>query len=178
MRLKKRQKERLLEWIASGLSSDEINSLAAESESPFSVLRSQVAYYRKTRELDIRAISSVDEQNALRTGLAIRENRVAKLAQLAALMERDLFGGFLWTDQVKGVGAGTAATIVEYEEFNAAEVTQYRGVLDDIAREVGDRASRTEVSGPGGGAISVELFQRALDRAYEVKNDGDGGADD
>lgn len=43
---------------------------------------------------------------------------------------------------------------------------------------LGKATQRTEVAGPGGGAISVELFQRALDRAYEVKNDGDGGADD
>jgi hypothetical protein len=55
------------------------------------------------------------------------------LQQLAALMEKDLFGGFLW--------------VVDYEEFNTAEVQQYRGVLDDIAKEVGDRKQSVQHGG-------------------------------
>lgn len=156
MRLKKAQKEATLAWIAEGLQTDEINDRAASFEPPFSVLRQQVDYYRKTRKQDINAIKSVDELHALTTGLALKGNRVAKLQQLAALMERDLFGGFLWTEEVKGVGSGDIAQIVDYEEFNAAEVTQYRGVLDDIAKETGGRVQRQDVTS-GGKVIEVVI---------------------
>lgn len=149
MRLKKAQKEKVLEWVAAGLQTDEINARAAEFEPPFEVLRQQVDYYRKTREADIKAIRSVSEKAALTEGYALKEHRVFKLSILAALLEKDLFGGFIWTDQVKGVGSGDIAEIVEYEEFNAAEITQYRGILDDIAKETGGRVQKTDVTSGG-----------------------------
>ena len=138
-RLKKGQKEALLKWIAEGLKSDEINERAAVFVPPFSISRRMVTYYRKTRKRDIETLIRIGEEDALREGLALKGERVTKLKALAGLMEQDLLGGFLWLEQVKGVGSGEAATIVEYEEFNRAEVDTYRGVLDDIARELGDR---------------------------------------
>lgn len=147
----------VLEWIAVGLRTDEINDRAASFDPPFSVSRQQVDFYRKTRQRDINAILSVDENNALTTGLSLKEVRVTKLQQLASLMEQDLFGGFLWTEQVKGVGSGMMSTIVDYEEFNKAEVESYRGVLDDIAREVGHRAIRQEHTGADGDVIRVKV---------------------
>ena len=131
------------------MQSDEINDLAAEFIPPFSVTRPQVAYYRKTREADIKALVAAGEQQALTEGLAVKAERVKKLKQLAALIERDLFGGFLWLEQVKGVGSGDAATIVDYEEFNKAEVDAYRSVLKDIADELGDRVQRQDVTTKG-----------------------------
>lgn len=139
MRLLKNQKKKLLEWISEGLQSDEINQRAAIFESPFTVSKQLVDYYRSTREKNLAAMQQAAEHDALTTGLALKSNRVMKLQQLAGLMEEDLFGGFLWTDQVKMIGSGLFAKEVDYEEFNTAEVTQYRGVLDDIAKEVGDR---------------------------------------
>jgi hypothetical protein len=155
MRLKKGQKEAVLKWIAEGLLSDEINDRASEFIPPFSVSPSQVTYYRNTRAADIAALIKAGEQDALTEGLATRGERVKKLKSLAALLERDLFGGFLWLEQVKGVGSGDIAQIVEYEEFNKGEVDAYRGVLDDIAKEVGDRTQRLEHTGAGGGPIVV-----------------------
>jgi hypothetical protein len=144
MRLRKAQKEAVLTWIAEGLQSDEINARAAEFEPAFSVDRQQVDYYRKSRAIDLLAISRVDEKNALTTGYALKEIRVMKLSKLASLLEADLFGGFLWTEETKGVGSGEAAEVVEYDAFNAAEVSQYRGVLDDIAKETGGRVQKTD----------------------------------
>lgn len=146
MRLKKRQKEIILKMVAEGLQTDEINTQAAEFKPPFSVSRQQVDYYRDTRQQDIKAIRAVSEKSALVEGYALKEHRVYKLSLLAALMERDLLGGFLWTDQVKGVGSGDIAEIVDYEEFNSSEVAQYRGVLDDIAKETGGRVQRADVT--------------------------------
>jgi len=144
MRLKKGQKEALLQWVAEGIKSDEINERASNFKPPFSVSRAQVVWYRKTRKADIKAITKAGEKHAMEEGLAIKEIRLKKLKQLAALLEKDLFGGFLWVDDVKGVGSGTAATIVDFETFNKSEVDAYRGVLEDIAREMGDRKTIPE----------------------------------
>jgi hypothetical protein len=156
MRLKKAQKEKVLELVASGAKTDEINAAGAEFNPPFHVSRQQVDKYRKTRRMELSSILKVDEQNALRTGLAVKEQRVIRLQKLAELMEHDLLGGFLWTEEIKGVGSGDIAEIVEYDEFNAAEVAQYRGVLDDIAKEVGDRIQKQDVTS-GGEKIIVTI---------------------
>lgn len=157
MRLKKSQKEALLSWISEGLQTDEINERAAAEEPPFRVSRQQVDWYRDRRAVDIKAIQQAGEHDALTTGLAIKAERVRKLQQLAALMERDLFGGFLWTDQIKMIGSGDAQQEVEYEEFNTAEVQQYRGTLDDIAKEMGHRRQGLD--------IATQELEAFLDRA-------------
>ncbi len=164
MALRKAQKEALLQWIAEGLNTTEINERAKEFKKPFAVIRQQVDYYRKTRKIDINAILAVDEKNALVTGLAVKENRVAALQRLAALMGKDLFGGFLWTEETKGVGSGDAAIILDYDEFNGAEVIQFRGVLDDIAKEMGGRVQKAEITGQNGEPIKInnETSNRAI----------------
>ena len=56
MRLKKLQREILLEWIFEGLTTDEINKRAEAFEEPFRVSRQQVDHYRKTRVIDVEKI--------------------------------------------------------------------------------------------------------------------------
>ena len=107
--------------------------------------------------VDIKALQQAGEYDALTQGLSLKAVRVGKLQQLAALMERDLFGGFLWTDQIKMIGSGDAQQEVEYEEFNTAEVQQYRGALDDIAKEMGHR--RTGID------LATQELESFLDRA-------------
>lgn len=156
MRLKKSQKEALLSWVAEGLLTDEINERAKQFEPRFVVTPQQVDFYRQSRRVDLEAIKRAGELTALTEGLAKAEVRVQRLQQLATLMERDLLGGFLWTEQVKSIGSGDAQQIVEYEEFNGSEVAAYRGVLDDIAREVGGRVVKSEITGADGKALLVE----------------------
>ena len=115
----------------------------------FVVSRQQVDYYRKTRKQDIAVISAISEKNALIEGYALKETRVYKLSILAALLERDLLNGFIWLDQVKGVGSGPIAEIVDYEEFNTAEIAQFRGILDDIAKETGGREKNIDIKSDG-----------------------------
>lgn len=153
--LKRKQKQALLQWIGEGLQSGEISERAAKFDPPFVVSRQQVDYYRKTRKIDLDAIAHITEQNALVEGYALKEHRVYKLSMLAALMEKDLLNGFLWTDELKGVGSGLAATIVEYEAFNAAELAAYRGVLDDIAKETGGRVQKTDTAIAGAVTLNV-----------------------
>lgn len=145
MRLLKAQREALLKWVAEGLDSGEINKRAKKFKPPFEVSRAQVKKYRDTRQVKIEEIKQEDEYVALRTGLALRAERVKKLMRLAELLEGDLFAGKVWLDDVKAVGSGAAATIYEYEKFNSPEIEQYRAILDDIAREVGHRRAIVEV---------------------------------
>lgn len=156
-KLTKSQRSELLKWVAEGLESDEINKRAAEFKPPFRVSRAQVDYYRKTRKINLKALSESGEYDALTTGLALKEERVKRLTLLAAMMEEDLFGGVLWTNDLKSIGSGDQQQVVEFEEFNGAEVQQYRGVIDDIAKETGGRVQRQEHTGADGGAIQQEV---------------------
>lgn len=155
MRLRRDQKNALLKWIATGLESGEINIQAAKFKPPFSVSRAQVDYYRHTRRVDLKELSKDLENDSLITGLSIKAERVRRLQLLAALMEEDIFAGVLWTVQVKMIGSGVDQERVEFEEFNTAEVQQYRGTLEDIAKELGGRAQKTEITGVDGKPVEI-----------------------
>jgi hypothetical protein len=118
------------------------------------------------------AILSVDEKNALTTGLALKENRVADLQKLAQLLKKDLFGGFLWTEETKGIGSGEAAEIIDYDVFNAGEIAAFRGVLDDIAKEMGGRVQKTDLTSGGvplpAAQISVYLPDNGRDNGNKT----------
>lgn len=171
MRLQKSQKSALLEWVAAGLESGQINRLAGEFDPRFSVSRAQVDYYRKTRKVNIKELSESGEVDALVTGLSQKGERVKRLQLLAAMMEEDLFGGVLWTEQVKSIGSGFNQERIEYEEFNAGEVQQYRGLLDDIAREVGGRIQKVAPTTPDGeNPYMAADSQELIDLARKIAN--------
>lgn len=160
MRLKKVQKEALLGWIAEGLTSDEVNNRASLLEDPFEVSRQQVDHYRKTRKLQIEEILKQSEYAALNVGLAKKATRVELLKKIANHLTEDLFERKLfWTDMVKGIGSKDDFERIEYEEFNAAEVAQLRGVLDDIAKEIGERQNRTDITSGGEPIKIVEVIK-------------------
>lgn len=144
MRLQKAQKEKLLEWVAAGLESGEINKLAGAFSPPFSASRAQVDYYRHTRKVDLKELANNLEIDALTTGLSVKAERVRRLQLLAGMMEEDIFGGSLWVEQVKSIGSGFSQERIDYETFNSSEVDQYRSVIDDIAKEVGGRTQKIE----------------------------------
>lgn len=165
--LTKAQKEALLSWISDGAKCDEINRRATAFAPPFQVSRPQVAYYRRSRAVQLKSLTAAGEGNALTQGLALRSERVKKLSQLAALLEKDLFtpgaDNRLWVETEKMIGSGDNALQVTEEFFNAAEVKQYRGVLDDIAREVGGRRQIIEERPPEDSPVDLsQLNQEEL----------------
>lgn len=168
-KLTKDQRAELLKWVAEGLETDEINKRAGELTPPFRVSRAQVDYYRKTRAIRLKNIASESDYDALKSGLALKDERVKRLALLAAMLEEDLFNGVLWTQDVKMIGTGAEQERVEFELFNSAEVQQYRGVLDDIAKEMGGRAQKTELTGKDGGAVVLKVVYD--DPPGKVEND-------
>jgi hypothetical protein len=119
------------------------------------------------------AILQVDENNALTTGLALKENRVKDLQRLAELLKKDLFGGFLWTEEVKGVGSGEAAEIIDYDVFNASEISAFRGVLDDIAKEMGGRVQKVESTGKDGEPLPPAIVNIFIPDNGREKNTND-----
>ena len=116
--------------------------------------------------VDIEELRSKAEFEALNTGLAKTSDRVKLLKRIAEKLEKDLFEDDLfWTDEVKGVGSGPIAQIVDYEEFNSAEVAQLRGVLDDIAKETGGRVQKIDQKTEHSGEVAVidnDRFDRAI----------------
>lgn len=151
MRLNKKQKEAVLQWVAEGLESDEINRRAAKFKPPFKVSKTQVAFYRKSRQVNLQEIKQSAEFDALKSGLALKVERVKVLQQMANkfitdLMPEDDGENKRWLLQVKGIGSQDNYERVEYYEFNKAEVDALRGVLDDIASEVGERLKIPENS--------------------------------
>lgn len=170
MQLKRKQKTELLKWIAEGLQSNEINERAAKFNPPFNVSRQQVDHYRKTRRLDLEAIAHISEQTALTEGYAAKQHRVYKLSLLAALMEKDLLGGLLWTEDDQILDANGKVVAIE-EKFNKPEVESYRGVLDDIAREMGGRVVKTEGEMKVGVTVWEQLMApRGDDGNFEQDN--------
>jgi len=140
-----------------------------------------VDYYRKTRATDYKALSAISEKTAITEGFAIKEHRVYKLSLLAALLEKDLFGGILWTNEVKGIGGAENFEVIEYEQFNKAEVDAYRGVLDDIAAETGGRIKNVDVKSNGqeiGRKVTDEQFDTAIQGLIKAIGTGVHNPDD
>ncbi len=155
MRLNTNQRAKVLEWVAAGKKTDEINRLAARLKEPFTVTRQQVDQYRKKAKVNIEQIQQAADQVAVAVGLRDRDERVRRLADLAERLEHDLKTK-LWTlANIKGRGKDR----LKIMEFNAAEIAQYRGLLDDIARELGDRKNNVKVE------ESVVLIWDEKDRA-------------
>jgi hypothetical protein len=151
MRLRKAQQTILLTWIAEGLDTGEINERAAKYRPRFKVSKQQVDFYRKSRDLKLEEIKESGEVDALKTGLATREERVKALKLLADKMYAELTNESekWWLPQVKGIGQGSNFERVDYFEFNKGEIETFRGVLDDIAAEVGDRIKKIDATSDG-----------------------------
>ena len=97
---------------------------------------------------------------AMKNGLALDYERVNSLKRLALFLESQVYeqgttGKYhnVWLPDVKSVGYGEFSEIVNIERFNAGLIQQFRGALDDLAKETGGRVNKQEVSGAGGGPV-------------------------
>lgn len=121
-------------------------------------------------------------------GLARKSVRLTVLAKLAerqqlivderAQAHAKLTGGSsgLVAHEVRSVGSGEDAALVDFVSFDGSLNREMRATLAQIAEETGQIASKVEVSGPGGGPISitvsvlddiVELVEQARRRLRE-----------
>jgi hypothetical protein len=112
----------------------------------------------------IAAAKADRERAAIDRGLSEVDARVAVLEALFWQLEADLETG-LYATAIKLSASGKA---VEVRVFKAQQVVQFRGLLDDIARERGGRKVRAEVSGPEDAPFVFTLsFDRLADRAEQ-----------
>jgi hypothetical protein len=141
------QRLKLIEWIAEGLTSRQINQRAAKYVDPFHVGNEIVYYYRTYKGLEISAMRRLQESNAFNTGLALRAKRIERLNVVAEILYDHLVNDDgMWIEKLRSLGNnGTTLDV----EFNADEVREFRAVLNDIATEVGDRVKRLDVTSGG-----------------------------
>lgn len=144
------QRLSVLEWVAEGLTTEQCNKKARAAKPPFEVTAQQLHYFRKTYGVLLSELRTERELEALTTGLAVKANRLERLCRLAAALERDLYDKkLIWTAQVKGIGSGSDFERVTFEEFNASEIKELRGVYDDIAKETGGRVTKSDITTGG-----------------------------
>ncbi len=89
----------------------------------------------EAREADFR-------RDTMESGYAVRENRIKSLNRLAEMLYEDLTEkGKLWLKEVRWVGGPnrSGGKVVTHARFNKEELEQFRGILDDLAKEKGER---------------------------------------
>jgi hypothetical protein len=99
---------------------------------------------------------NAEREAVLSYGLALDYERLRALYTLEAflrgqLYERSKKGIYynVWLPDVKGIRDGDESKLVDIERFNAPLIEQYRKTLEDIAKEVGGRVSKTDVTSGG-----------------------------
>ncbi len=164
--LTRKQRSILLEWAAEGLRLPEINERAAKADPPFEVEYLQLKNARKRAGAKFTELREKLEEEAINEGLARKAVRVGRLIKLAEKIEEDFYeNDKLWVTEPKQIGAEQ----VDVERFNAAEVREYRGLLDDIARELGDRRTKIDMTG----RIDVtKLSDEELERLARGESEG------
>lgn len=139
------------------------------------------------------AAASARRKEIMDEGLALDYERVAKLKDLAAMLEdeinyepsltedeeaeivehnaellapgeqydralqaRSRRRPNVWLRDVKGIGSFDNFERVEIVRFNAALISEYRGTLDDLAKETGGRHHTVEMTGKDGKDLNLQ----------------------
>ena len=132
------------------------NSAPTEHLNTLQRWSSDYKWSKRAEEYDTEIERQKNERRkeVMESGLALDYERTDKLKELAHFLIDQLYeqgedGSYhnLWVPDVKQIGSGEFAERVDIEHFNAAIIGQLRGVLDDIAKEKGDRAQKLEHSG-------------------------------
>jgi hypothetical protein len=99
-------------------------------------------------------------QEIMQSGLALDYERAIELKRLAHFLIEQIYeqgenGNYhnVWLPDVKQIGAGKNIERIDIERFNAAIISELRGILDDLAKETGGRKQKHEMTGKEGGAI-------------------------
>ncbi|ABX03974.1 hypothetical protein Haur_1329 [Herpetosiphon aurantiacus DSM 785] len=107
-------------------------------------------------------------------GLALDFERVIKLKELAKDLEEQIKEidddhphkrPNVWVRDVKQIGAGEYAEQVEIYRYNSALISDYRGVLDDLAKETGGRKQKQEHVHKGDRSAPIVIDSPALEQA-------------
>lgn len=137
--------------LADGYTTDQVNQAASRYDPPFMLSDSQCTYYRRKIRVNYTEIMQAATFQGWAEGLARKEERIKVLKQLAERLIRDLLHDKpdqekVWLDQIKGLGSGPQFQTYSYKEFNHQEMIQLRGLLEDIAKEQGQRSTKVDIT--------------------------------
>ena len=136
------------------------NSTPTRSKGTLLAWSSRYDWFERAIEYDTRLEEEKTRraQEIMATGLALEHERVEKLKRLAGFLEEEAQkqneeGAHynVWLPDVKQIGGGEDAERVDIVRFNAAIISEYRGILDDLAKETGGRKQRQELDLQSGG---------------------------
>lgn len=122
---------------------------------------SRNSWQTRAAEYDLamrKAGQSLIEEEAF-TGAAKPANRIQRLKKIFEDLSRMIYEEnedfeinhpgrrpFLWLKEVKIVGSGVNAREIAVYRYNGSIISDFRGLLDDIAREVGGRRQAIDIS--------------------------------
>jgi hypothetical protein len=149
------QQNKLLEWAAEGLTRKEINERAASFDPPFEVDWNNVKHAREKASKKYAEIKKEFEDEAMKEGLA---RKAVRLREMSALYEKHLAliqaRGKEMEGEVKGGETGLMARDYKGKDadtpvykYDAPLIREMRGLLDDIAKELGERKTSVDMSG-------------------------------
>lgn len=117
---------------------------------------------------------NAERQRVMNDGLALDYRRVKKLFKLAAFLEQQMYEQDdddvyhnIWMPDVKSIGSGEFAERVDIERFNAAIVEQFRKTLEDIAKEVGGRVAKTDLTSGGQPLNAPVIYLPSVDESAD-----------
>jgi hypothetical protein len=164
VKLNRSQQNKVLEWAGEGLRLPEVKERAAKEDPPFEVDWHQLKWARQRLGARIREMREQSEVEILNNGLSRRVERIRQLETLfdkhlelirarGVEMDGEIAGGEtgLMARDYKGKDADTAVY-----KYDGALVKEMRGIIDDIAREMGERKTNVELGGSGELIIKVQ----------------------
>lgn len=163
--------------IASGVHKySPMRALCLAHDPPFDISYPQFKRIRFAAGVKIAKLREEGAETALKKGLALKAARVAKLK---ALVTRHLN---LMEDRAEEMeeevaGGDTGLMTRDYKDglpvykYDAAFIRELRGLFDDIAKEVGDRQQKMDVTSNGKSLTFAALVQSATDEPSPGQND-------
>ena len=141
--LTEEQRTAVLQWMAEGVNNETLKIRSGEFIPPFEMSDQHIYSLRRANGKILTEIRKENDLLAITKGLALRSNRIDKLTRLADDMEKDLFElKKTWLEDKKMLGEEEYT----FYKYNQSQVDQYRKVLDDVAKEVGGRVQRTDIT--------------------------------
>lgn len=154
----------IIGWSVGGVGPSEIVTRLKGQK--INVTRQAVHGFLKRHGVEIQALGArVQEQVAVHA-ITSKEERIRRLDSLWDDMNEIRQSRGLMARDVKVYGTGRERTVEEIERFDAALVKEMRGVLGDVAEEMGDRTK-----------IAIDARTQTLNTFTIQIGDGDSNKD-
>ena len=135
-----------------------------------------------TYDVQVDAEKTVRRERIISTGLALVEERLARLIRVADMLEGELFAQAangslpnLWVADVKQIGSGKNTKRVDIVRYNGSIVDSYRNTLGDIAAEMGHRVRGVDITSKGkqiGAKLTDAERAAEIDKLLQSKGEG------